>query len=96
MTIDLTTNWNEAAIKALIDRLYVVGRRCQAVGRDKVAFVLPSRNKEARQKLETEIIRHFALTYGASLGGIDPLHSGEEETIIHFPNRNVTLILMDV
>lgn len=97
-TIELPTNWDDAAISKLIERLYLVGRRCREIGMHEPCFVLPARNRESRENLERCIFAHLHKQYGFDhlFRHIDPKHSGEAETVIHFPKGNVTLVLMDV
>lgn len=96
--IELPANWDEAAISKLIERLYLVGRRCKEIGMREPCFVLPARNHTSRSKLERCILAQLHKQYGFDhmCKHIDPKYSGEDETIIHFPKGNVTLVLMDV
>lgn len=93
------TSWTEASLEALFNRLYIVGRRCQACGLDKPTFVLPARNANARHIFEQALACYLVKRYGmpAMNHHADFLHSNNAhgETIIRFPCIPVTLVLMD-
>lgn len=94
ITINLSKDWNTKAVEALLHRLYVTRRRCNAIGIDHPAFVIPCRNEEARANLEKAIYAYYITKFGGKLLPCDQ-SIVEGDSIFHF-DFGVTLVLMNV
>lgn len=97
INLDAPNQWSQAAVQALIERLYETRRRAEAMGIKSPVFVLPCRNDKARQELEEAIYRYYILKYGVGSTATqvkDSFYAGGD-SLMHF-DFGVTLALMNV
>lgn len=87
--------WSPEAIKALMERLYEVKRRCQGIGIQQPVFVLPCNNEEQRWQFEDAIYRYFYQLYGKDkMYQVKNSASDPKHMIVQF-SMGVTVVLME-